>query len=94
MGLFKDIFSRSTTISGTPSIQPTPVHFAGTNYTFGFIVREPHLQHGTTDAIMQTSIAGFSIPNPVVINGLPTNPTVIGTTSTRTSDAPKKGGCK
>jgi hypothetical protein len=95
-GKLFDWLTGSTTIEGTPSIQPNPSSVASVKYDVGttyFIESEEFPVNSFTDQILQTAPVGFTIPNPTNVFLEPGTKQVEKTANTKSSNSPNKKGC-
>jgi hypothetical protein len=88
MGLF-DWLLGSTERQGTPNVQPNLASVGAVDYRVSndapIVCLEQYETH-----LMATSPVGYSVANPVFIQGLPPSETVTSVPQTKISDAPQK----
>lgn len=92
-GKLAELLTRQTEVAGQPFIQPTNATVGNAAFELKHIANEAFLPNGTTDALLLTSPTGWTVPDPIILNGLPTTPVITGTADVRTTDAPKGKGC-
>lgn len=88
----KEALLGSKQMTGREETQPTMAETSYQEYVLRHNTKYFVLNH-TTNNLMGTSPVGFSVPNPITINGVPSSPRVLGTVQTQISDAVKGKGC-